>query len=380
MDHSGSASPRPSFRGSAQGNRLRPNASEPAVVSCASCAAALCTALSAAMSIQAIRASGHAPARFSWRWLRSLGSSWSRAAARRRPATRTRASSRGRSATSTPSAARRSASFRGRRPTASKIAVRTPGAPTNEGRAPRTGTAARAFAKTGRVSATDRPAAAPAPRARRAPRAAAATASRTPASHHRATTPAATATAMAPPAPSRTTAAPGSASPTRLGGAFASARLRVVVAAAAARTAARAGPTAGAAPIAAPGSAPPRRRRGSAADRMTRAEAWFLYIARCADRSLYTGIARDVDARIAQHDAGKGARYTRGRGPLHVCAVRRCASKGEALRLELAVKRLPRASKEELCRPRRLAAFARRVQASQAVALGAKRRPLRRDA
>jgi putative endonuclease len=78
---------------------------------------------------------------------------------------------------------------------------------------------------------------------------------------------------------------------------------------------------------------------------------------------LYTGIALDVAARIAAHDSGRGARYTRGRGPLALCAVRRCASKGEALRLEHAVKRLPRSEKETLTHGRRLAAFARRVTA-----------------
>jgi putative endonuclease len=88
-------------------------------------------------------------------------------------------------------------------------------------------------------------------------------------------------------------------------------------------------------------------------------DVWFVYVARCADRTLYTGIARDVAARIAAHDAGKGARYTRGRGPLTLCAKRRCASKGEALRLELAIKRLPRARKEYLTTGRRLGAFAR---------------------
>ncbi len=88
---------------------------------------------------------------------------------------------------------------------------------------------------------------------------------------------------------------------------------------------------------------------------------WYLYIARCADGSLYTGIARDVRGRIAAHDAGKGARYTRGRGPLTLCAQRRCPSKGDALRLELAVKRLVRQEKERLLGGRRLAAFARRL-------------------
>jgi putative endonuclease len=89
------------------------------------------------------------------------------------------------------------------------------------------------------------------------------------------------------------------------------------------------------------------------------ADRWFVYLARCSDGSLYTGIARDVAERIAAHDAGKGAKYTRGRGPLEVCAVRRCTSKGEALRLEMAVKALPRPVKESLTRPRKLAAFAR---------------------
>ena len=93
--------------------------------------------------------------------------------------------------------------------------------------------------------------------------------------------------------------------------------------------------------------------------------AWFVYVARCADGTLYTGVARDVRARIAAHDAGRGARYTRGRGPLTVCAVRRCVSKSDALRLERAIKRLPRASKETLSRGRRLAALARRCAVAQ---------------
>jgi putative endonuclease len=88
---------------------------------------------------------------------------------------------------------------------------------------------------------------------------------------------------------------------------------------------------------------------------------WYLYIARCADGSLYTGIARDVAERLALHDSGKGARYTRGRGPLVLCASRRCATKGDALRLELAVKRLVRPEKERLLGGRRLAGFARKL-------------------
>jgi putative endonuclease len=77
---------------------------------------------------------------------------------------------------------------------------------------------------------------------------------------------------------------------------------------------------------------------------------WYVYLARCADDTLYCGIARDVAKRIAAHDAGTGARYTRGRGPLRVLLIRRCRDKGRALRLEYAIKQLSRAQKEALVR------------------------------
>jgi putative endonuclease len=89
-------------------------------------------------------------------------------------------------------------------------------------------------------------------------------------------------------------------------------------------------------------------------------DPWFVYVARCSDGTLYVGIARDVAARIAQHDAGRGARYTRGRGPLEVVAKRRCDGQGHALRLELALKRLPRSEKLAVAASRRkLASLAR---------------------
>lgn len=72
---------------------------------------------------------------------------------------------------------------------------------------------------------------------------------------------------------------------------------------------------------------------------------WSVYLVRCADGTLYCGIARDVAARLAAHEAGKGARYTRGRGPLTLLVVRRCREMGTALRIELAIKALPRARK-----------------------------------
>jgi putative endonuclease len=89
--------------------------------------------------------------------------------------------------------------------------------------------------------------------------------------------------------------------------------------------------------------------------------SWFVYLARCADGTLYCGIARDVAERIAKHDAGTGAKYTRSRGPLALLLVRRCRDKGAALRLEHAIKQLPRAHKLALVeRPRRIAALIRR--------------------
>ncbi|MGK4007189.1 GIY-YIG nuclease family protein [Sorangium sp. So ce1036] len=78
------------------------------------------------------------------------------------------------------------------------------------------------------------------------------------------------------------------------------------------------------------------------------AAAWHVYILRCGDGSLYTGIARDVEARLAQHASGRGARYTRGRGPLALVHVEAAADRGEALRREAAIRRMGRAGKEEL--------------------------------
>ena len=95
-------------------------------------------------------------------------------------------------------------------------------------------------------------------------------------------------------------------------------------------------------------------------------DAWFVYVARCNDGTLYCGVARNVEERIAKHDAGKGARYTRGRGPLKVEAVRKCRSHGDALRLELAVKRLSREAKERLTDARRFRALQRSLVAGSA--------------
>lgn len=76
--------------------------------------------------------------------------------------------------------------------------------------------------------------------------------------------------------------------------------------------------------------------------------AWYLYILQCGDGSLYTGITDDVQRRLAAHRAGKGAKYTRGRGPLELIYVEEQADKPAALRREIAIKQMPRQKKLEL--------------------------------
>jgi predicted GIY-YIG superfamily endonuclease len=75
---------------------------------------------------------------------------------------------------------------------------------------------------------------------------------------------------------------------------------------------------------------------------------WHVYIIRCSDKSLYTGIAKDVAARIDQHNAGKGARYTRGRLPVELVYREPVGEHGAALRRELAIKRLRASDKKRL--------------------------------
>jgi predicted GIY-YIG superfamily endonuclease len=74
----------------------------------------------------------------------------------------------------------------------------------------------------------------------------------------------------------------------------------------------------------------------------------FVYIVRCADGTLYTGYARDPIARVHTHNQKRGARYTRGRTPVRLVYSEACPSHGDALRRELAVKRLTRDAKEAL--------------------------------
>ena len=77
-------------------------------------------------------------------------------------------------------------------------------------------------------------------------------------------------------------------------------------------------------------------------------KTWYLYILRCGDDTLYTGITTDVQRRLADHRAGKGAKYTRGRTPLELVYEEKCGTHSDALRREYAVKALKRLDKEKL--------------------------------
>jgi putative endonuclease len=74
----------------------------------------------------------------------------------------------------------------------------------------------------------------------------------------------------------------------------------------------------------------------------------FVYILRCGDGSLYTGVARDVSARLRQHQAGRASRYTRAHLPVTLLWSRACETWGDALREERRIKRLRRPAKEAL--------------------------------
>ena len=82
---------------------------------------------------------------------------------------------------------------------------------------------------------------------------------------------------------------------------------------------------------------------------MSRAD-WQVYILECSDGSLYTGIARDLEARIIAHNNGRGAKYTRGRSPVTLLYHERAADRSAALQREALLKRLSRADKLELTR------------------------------
>jgi len=79
----------------------------------------------------------------------------------------------------------------------------------------------------------------------------------------------------------------------------------------------------------------------------TKKDSWFVYILRCADDTLYTGIAKDVKKRLAQHntDDKAGAKYTRARRPVELVYSEGCDSRSEASKRECAIKKLSRGEK-----------------------------------
>lgn len=77
---------------------------------------------------------------------------------------------------------------------------------------------------------------------------------------------------------------------------------------------------------------------------------WFVYLIECADGSLYTGVAVDVDKRYAEHAAGKGARYTRSHPPARLLASFPHPDRSSALKAEYAIKQLSAGEKRALAR------------------------------
>ncbi|MFT5195758.1 MAG: putative endonuclease [Cellvibrionaceae bacterium] len=77
---------------------------------------------------------------------------------------------------------------------------------------------------------------------------------------------------------------------------------------------------------------------------------WYIYMVRCADNSLYTGITTDVDRRLNQHKKGNGAKYLKTRRPLTLVFQQRVGDRSQASKLEYAIKQLPKSKKEQIVR------------------------------
>ncbi len=77
-------------------------------------------------------------------------------------------------------------------------------------------------------------------------------------------------------------------------------------------------------------------------------QLWYVYILRCADGTLYTGITCDLTRRLRQHNLGRGAKYTRGRGPVELAFAETCADRSAASKREYAVKRMTPEQKRHL--------------------------------
>lgn len=90
------------------------------------------------------------------------------------------------------------------------------------------------------------------------------------------------------------------------------------------------------------------RQQGSPAKSAVAEEEWGVYVLRCADDTLYTGATNNVEARLARHQTGKGARYTRSRLPVVLVYWEKVGGRSQALKREAAIKRLNRQAKLRL--------------------------------
>lgn len=75
---------------------------------------------------------------------------------------------------------------------------------------------------------------------------------------------------------------------------------------------------------------------------------WYVYILRCADNTLYTGITCDLARRLKEHNLGRGAKYTRGRGPVQLAFAETCNDRSAASKREYALKRMTSEQKRQL--------------------------------
>ena len=86
----------------------------------------------------------------------------------------------------------------------------------------------------------------------------------------------------------------------------------------------------------------------AAAKRRRKSEPWWVYIVECADGTYYTGITKDLERRLEQHNTGRGARYTATRRPVQLRYSQRCRNRSAALVRECQIKALARRAKEKL--------------------------------
>lgn len=78
---------------------------------------------------------------------------------------------------------------------------------------------------------------------------------------------------------------------------------------------------------------------------MPEQDIYYLYIIECSDKTLYTGIAKDANKRIEQHNNSLGAKYTRGRAPVILKFLKKCTSRSHALKEEREIKKLSKNDK-----------------------------------